>query len=256
MEVIQIPVWSDNYAYLICEGGKAAVVDSPEAGPIEKALEAKHLELAAIWNTHHHADHVGSNKNLIAAHPGLAVTGSSQDAGRIPGITRELNEGDHVQLDGLDAEVFFVPGHTSGHIAYYLKDHNVLFCGDTLFAGGCGRLFEGTPAQMVDSLSKLRVLPDETRVYCAHEYTLSNLKFAVTVEPGNAALKERFEKVQAMREQGESTVPSTIGEEKATNPFMRWDAPEIIETARSQGGASSDDPAEVFGAIRRMKDSF
>lgn len=256
MEVIQIPVWSDNYAYLVCEAGKAAVVDSPEAGPIEKALEGRGLQLAAIWNTHHHPDHVGANRGLLLAHPGIAVFGSSQDEKRIPGITRTLDERERVNLGGIEAEIFFVPGHTSGHIAYYIASENALFCGDTLFAGGCGRLFEGTPAQMVDSLSKIRALPDATRIYCAHEYTLSNLKFAVAAEPGNRALAERFEKVKAMRERGESTVPSTLGDEKATNPFLRWDAPEIIETARARGGAKSDDPAEVFGAIRRMKDSF
>lgn len=256
MDVIQIPVWNDNYAYLIVSGGKAAVVDSPEAAPVEKALDKNGIELAAIWNTHHHFDHVGSNKDLIKHHPGLTVLGSSHDAGRIPGITRELEEGDHVSLDGVEAEIFFVPGHTSGHIAYYVASENALFCGDTLFAGGCGRLFEGTPAQMVESLSKLRKLPDETRIYCAHEYTQKNLEFAVTVEPGNAALQERYKKVQEMRARGESTVPSTIGEEKATNPFLRWDAPEIIESACASGGAKSDAPAEVFGAIRGLKDSF
>ena len=253
---MQIPVWNDNYAYLICEVGKAALVDSPEAGPVEKELDARGIELAAIWNTHHHPDHIGSNRKLLSAHPGISVFGSRFDEKRIPGITRTLDENDRVSLGDLEAEIFFIPGHTSGHIAYYIASEGALFCGDTLFAGGCGRLFEGTAAQMVDSLSKLCALPDATRIYCAHEYTLSNLKFAVTAEPGNAVLAERFGRVQEMRARGESTVPSTLGEEKATNPFLRWDAPGIIETARTRGGAKSDEPAEVFGAIRRMKDNF
>ncbi|MEW6778171.1 MAG: hydroxyacylglutathione hydrolase [Bdellovibrionota bacterium] len=255
MNVLQIPVWADNYAYLICEGREAALVDGPEAGPIEETLSRENLSLAAIWNTHHHFDHVGANRALLSTRK-IPVYGSEHDRHRIPCLTQALKEGDRVRLGALEAEVFFVPGHTLGHIAYYIPSEESLFCGDTLFAGGCGRLFEGTAEQMTASLRKLARLPDETRLYCAHEYTLSNLRFAVSVEPGNKRLRDRLREVEEKRSRGVPTVPSVLGEEKETNPFLRGSSPEVIETARSRGGAPSEDAVSVFAAIRSLKDSW
>jgi len=258
VEVLQLAVWADNYAYLICSGKKAVLVDGPEASAIERALEEKGLELAAIWNTHHHFDHVGANRALLATRK-IPVLAGARDKHRVPGITRALEDGESVFEglgEGLEAQVLFVPGHTKGHIAYYLKAQGALFCGDTLFAGGCGRLFEGTALEMQPSLERLRSLPAETRVYCAHEYTLANLRFALGVEPSNAELQKRFASAQALRAQNLSTVPSTIGEERATNPFLRWDSPEIIGTAMERGGAKDAGPVSVFAAIRKMKDDF
>ncbi len=258
MEVLQLPVWADNYAYLICSEKKAVLVDGPEAVPVERALGERGLELAAIWNTHHHFDHVGANRALLSTRK-IPVLAGAVDERRVPGITRALEDGDRAGEglpEGLSARVLFVPGHTKGHIAYYFAEEGALFCGDTLFAAGCGRLFEGTPEEMQLSLARLRSLPAETRVYCAHEYTLANLKFAAAVEPSNQALARRFAQARALRERGLPTVPSVIAEERATNPFLRWDSPEIIETAMERGGAKDADPVSVFAAIRKMKDDF
>ena len=183
------------------------------------------------------------------------VYGGAEDRGRIPGQTIFLQDGDRLSFAGRDISVYFVPGHTRAHIAYYFapgtdETTGDLFCGDTIFAGGCGRLFEGTPAQMVNSIGKLRQLPDQTRVWCAHEYTLSNLKFAVTVDPDNGDLQQRFQTVQTARQQGEATIPSWLGEEKRTNPFLRWDDPSL------QTAMGYQEPANVFGKLRGMKDNF
>jgi hydroxyacylglutathione hydrolase len=191
----------------------------------------------------------------MAAFPDLIVYGGEVDRGRIPGQTVFLKEGDRVNFGGREAEVFFVPGHTRAHIAYYFPPQSSngpgeLFCGDTLFSGGCGRLFEGTPALMVNSLSKLRSLPDNTRVWCAHEYTLGNLKFAVTVDPDNTDLQNRYHQVQELRSRGEATIPSLLGVEKRTNPFLRWDS----EALKKAMGLT--EPARVFGKLRGMKDVF
>ena len=185
----------------------------------------------------------------------LCVYGGAEDRGRIPGQQVYLSQGDTVEFAGRQAEIFFIPGHTSGHIAYYFPPVNEaetgeLFCGDTIFAGGCGRLFEGTPAQMVDSIGKLRQLPDNTRVWCAHEYTLSNLKFAIGVDRENPALQARYESVKQARKSNIPTVPSLLGIEKQTNPFLRWDTPAL------QAVAGIKEPARVFGKIRGMKDNF
>jgi hydroxyacylglutathione hydrolase len=207
-------------------------------------------ELIAIFNTHHHSDHVGANRELLRRFPKAVVYGGELDRGRIPGQQVFLKAGDHIQFGDYEAEILFIPGHTRAHIAYYFAASGDLFCGDTLFAGGCGRLFEGTPAQMLNSLDQIRQLPAETRVWCAHEYTLGNLKFALIVDPENVALRERMAQVKAMRDRGEATVPSTIALEKQTNPFLRWDTPAI------QAAAGSNVPERVFARIRGKKDLF
>lgn len=253
MQIYRLNAWSDNYIFLLCEGAIAAVVDPTEAQPVLDKLNDLDAELVAIFNTHHHGDHVGGNQQLLAHYPDATVYGSDTDQGRIPGQTVFLNGGDTVTFGERTAQIFFVPGHTRGHIAYYFPPVEAdqtgeLFCGDTLFAGGCGRLFEGTPEQMVNSLSKLRQLPDNTQVWCAHEYTLNNLKFAVTVDGQNSDLQTRYQQVQAARQNQEATVPSLLGLEKKTNPFLRWDQPAL------QTVTNTEEPARVFGRIRGMKD--
>lgn len=254
MQIYRLSAWSDNYIFLLRDGETAAVVDPTEAQPVLDKLNELGAELTAIFNTHHHGDHVGGNRQLLAAYPEATVYASAVDRDRIPGQQIFLNDGDTVNFCDRTARIFFVPGHTRGHIAYYFApvadEPGELFCGDTLFAGGCGRLFEGTPAQMVKSLSKLRQLPDNTRVWCAHEYTLSNLKFAVTVDSQNSDLQRRYAQVKAARKRDEATVPSLLGIEKKTNPFLRWDQPALKATAKMQ------EPARVFGRIRGMKDMF
>ncbi|MGF1512111.1 MAG: hydroxyacylglutathione hydrolase [Elainellaceae cyanobacterium] len=256
MNIYRLPVLSDNYIFLLHdpEDGTAAVVDPAESGPALDRLQSLNAELVAIFNTHHHSDHVGGNARLLKAFPNAVVYGGDRDRGRIPGQQVYLSEGDRVSFGGRSAQVYFVPGHTRAHIAYYFEpageDVGQLFCGDTLFAGGCGRLFEGTPAQMVASLSKLRSLPEETRVWCAHEYTLNNLQFALTVDGDNSALAQRLERVKAARQAGEATIPSTIGVEKRTNPFLRWDEPALQQRAGMRS------PARTFGKLRGMKDLF
>lgn len=251
--VEQIPVLKDNYIYLLREPeqGAVAVVDPAVAGPVQERLGAHGWRLTHILNTHHHGDHTGANLELKAS-TGCTIVGPRADHARIPGIEVMVGDGDRFALGAAEAQVFDVPGHTSGHIAFWFPESEALFCGDTLFALGCGRLFEGTPAQMWASLGKLRRLPDPTRVYCAHEYTESNARFALTVEPGNPALVARAAAVKAARAQGQPTVPSTMGEERATNPFLRAD----VEGIGAGLVAGACDPVAVFAAIRRAKDSF
>ncbi|MGL5076922.1 MAG: hydroxyacylglutathione hydrolase [Waterburya sp.] len=257
MEIKRLPVLTDNYVFVLFDPQQkvAAVVDPAVAEPVLDYLAEIDAQLIAIFNTHHHFDHVGGNQKLIQSFPNLCVYGSAADRGRIPYQKVFLNEGDTVQFANRTGQVFFVPGHTRGHIAYYFppitpEDTGELFCGDTIFAGGCGRLFEGTPAQMVESINKLRQLPDNTRVWCAHEYTLNNLKFALTVDQDNADLQTRYQTVKQARNQGIATVPSLLGIEKQTNPFLRWDTPALQATAKMT------EPARVFARIRGMKDKF
>src|SRR4028118_732477 len=257
MQVNLLPALSDNYIFLLHDpkANIAAVVDPAEAQPVLRRLEELGAELVMIFNTHHHMDHVGGNRELIEHFPNVYVCGSAQDRGRIPGQQVFLQEGDQVEFTNRIGEVIFVPGHTSGHIAYYFPprvegETGELFCGDTLFAGGCGRLFEGTPTQMVDSLSKLRALPDNTRVWCAHEYTLKNLQFALTVDAQNPDLQTRLAEVQDARRRMEATVPSHLAIEKLTNPFLRWEEPAL------QSAVKSKEPVQTFARLRGMKDRF
>ena len=257
MDIYRLPARSDNYIFVLHNpaDNTAAVVDPADAPPVLTKLDELGATLVTIFNTHHHNDHVGGNRELMDRFPEIEVYGGAQDQGRIPGQKYFLGEGDRVTFAGRTAEVSFVPGHTRGHIAYYFppvedSEPGELFPGDTLFAGGCGRLFEGTPEQMAVSLAKLRKLPDNTRVWCAHEYTLSNLKFAISVEGENEELRSRLKKVEEARSQNQPTIPSLLSEEKATNPFLRWNSPLL------QSVANSKDPIAVFAHIRKLKDNF
>lgn len=253
LDIVQIPVLNDNYVYLVHEPDQdlTAVVDPAVAGPVLAEADARGWRITHILNTHHHGDHVGGNREIQAA-TGCTIVGPRADAARIPGIEVQVGDGDFYNFGTARAKVFDVPGHTRGHIAYWFEADNALFCGDTLFALGCGRLFEGTPEQMWHSLGKLRQLPDETRVYCAHEYTQANARFALSVDPDNTRLKERAAAIDARRADGRPTVPSLLGEEKATNPFLRADA----EPLAVHLNLPATDPARVFAEIRQRKDNF
>lgn len=251
LEIVQIPVLRDNYLYLIHAGEATAIVDPAVDGPVVEACEARGWRLTHILNTHHHWDHTGANLKLKEQF-GLTIVGPKAEAERIPGIDIELGDGDTFNFGGCEADIFDVPGHTAGHIAYHFSDQGALFCGDTLFALGCGRLFEGTPAQMWTSLLKLRALPDATKIYCAHEYTEANANFAMSVEPQNKALVSRMDEIKALRAADKPTVPSTIGLEKATNPFLRPDSADLQATL----GMGGDDLIAVFAETRLRKDNF
>ena len=258
LSVLAVPAFKDNYLWLVHDGVNAAAVDPGDSGPILAALAAHKLTLTAILLTHHHADHIGGVPQLLN-HAPVPVFGPRNDA--IAAVTNPLGEGDRVDVPGLalTLRVLDVPGHTKGHIAYVRETpgEHWLFCGDTLFAGGCGRIFEGTPAQMADSLGKLAALPDDTGVYCAHEYTLANLRYASTVEPGNQQLRQRVESDSAKRAAGQATVPSSIGLEKATNPFLRYREPEIVQSlvAAHKLDARAA-PLTAFAALREWKNNF
>jgi hydroxyacylglutathione hydrolase len=253
VNVTAIPAFSDNYIWLISTGGdECAVVDPGDAEPVLKALRRDSLQLSTILLTHHHADHIGGVPDLVAA-TGASVFGP-HDA-RIPGQDRSFREGERVDLPGLGLsfEVIEVPGHTATHIAFY--GHGCLFCGDTLFSVGCGRLFEGSPEQMLESLDKLAVLPPTTRVFCAHEYTLSNCDFAREVEPGNRALARRASAVEAARAAGRSTVPSTLAEELEVNPFLRSREAAVVRAARKRNPQAGPG-VSTLAEIRAWKDNF
>ncbi len=252
-EITPVPAFDDNYVWLLAgEGGRAVVVDPGDEEPVLETLRARGLELAAILITHKHGDHTGGVDGLLEAWPGIPVYGPAGEPIRC--LTHSLDEGDTVAVPGFDAvfRVMLVPGHTEGHLAYLQDD--ALFCGDTLFAAGCGRVFSGTHEQLHHSLRRFAALPPETRVYCAHEYTLDNLGFARWVEPDSAAVAERLEREQARRQAGEPTLPSTIGLELRTNPFMRTGEAAVIAAAERHAGRVLSGGAEVFRAIRDWKD--
>jgi len=248
----QLLVLKDNYVYLLHDAATntTAAVDPSVAPPVLEALRREGWPLTHILNTHHHHDHTGGNLELKAA-TGCTIVGPRADRDRIPGIDVALGEGETYKLGTDEARVYDVPGHTRGHIAYWFRDSLALFCGDTLFLMGCGRLFEGTPEQMWRSLSKLKALPPETRVYCGHEYTQANARFALTIEPQNRDLVARSERVNALRAEGKSTIPGNMREELATNPFLRADIPAL----QADSGAPGD-PVATFASIRRRKDNF
>jgi hydroxyacylglutathione hydrolase len=256
LEATPLKAFSDNYIWLAHSPRQprdVAVVDPGDAAPVIEALEQQHLTLKGILVTHHHADHVGGVAALRQRY-GAPVIGPGAET--IPERSRSVAGGDRVQMPelGLEFDVMDVPGHTRGHVAYY--GHGALFCGDTLFSAGCGRLFEGTPAQMQRSLASLRNLPGETRVYCGHEYTLNNLRFALTVEPENGAAREYMETAKVLRSGNKPTLPSTLSLEIAVNPFLRWDEPTVQKSAERRAGRSLDNPVEVFATIRHWKDGF
>jgi hydroxyacylglutathione hydrolase len=255
--IIPIPAFSDNYIWLVREGACAAVVDPGDAEPVLDYLDRERLELTSILATHHHGDHVGGNAALLARFA-VPVYGPAREA--IPGRTHALQEGDNITVPGVGVRlsVLDVPGHTAGHIAYVGECDGVpvAFVGDTLFAAGCGRLFEGTPAQMAASLGKLAALPGETRIYCAHEYTLANLRFALAVEPRSNALRERQAREQDKRTRNAPTVPSTLADERATNPFLRAGVPEVFAAAEAHAGRKLADPVAAFATLREWKNGF
>lgn len=239
LEIIRIPVLSDNYVWLVHEplSGETMVVDPAVAEPVLAEAEARGWTITQIWNTHWHPDHTGGNAAIREA-TGCTITGPAAEAERIPTLDRTVAEGDVARLGAIEAHVLDVPAHTAGHIAFHFPAEQVAFVGDTLFAMGCGRLFEGTAAQMFANMRKLEALDDATRIYCAHEYTQSNGRFALTVEPDNAALVARMEQVNAMRERGEPTVPTTIALERATNPFMRAGSVDQLAARRAAKDAA------------------
>lgn len=234
LEVVRIPVLSDNYIWLVHEptSGATIVVDPAVAAPVLAEAEARGWRITDIWNTHWHPDHTGGNAEIKAA-TGCTITGPSAEAERIPTLDVLVTGGDVVRIGAVEAAVIDVPAHTAGHIAFHFASEEAAFVGDTLFAMGCGRLFEGTAAQMFDNMAKLAALPDATTVYCAHEYTQSNGRYALVAEPDNAALVTRMAQVDAMRLRGEATVPTTIALEKATNPFMRASSVEQLAERRA-----------------------
>jgi len=249
LEIEIVPCLSDNYAYLVKSGGQCAVVDPSEPEPVRAALAKKGWTLTHILNTHHHLDHCGGNLEL-KAETGATIVGPGKDRARIPGLEVGVDEGSGWEFDGRKVQVLEVPAHTRGAITFVIDGH--AFTGDTLFLMGCGRLFEGDPKMMWTSLSKLMTLPDQTKIYCGHEYTQSNGRFALTLEPGNQALKARMDEVYALRAAGKPTVPASMGLEKQTNPFLRPDQPEI----RKSLGMEKADTVAAFGEIRARKDRF
>ena len=238
LEIVRVPVLSDNYAWLIHDpdSGDTVAVDPGEAQPVLDAAAARGWTVGQVWTTHWHPDHTAGNVAMKAA--GVRISGPAAEADRIPTVDVQVGEGDTVAIGGHVADVMLVPGHTAGHIAFHLAADRAVFTGDTLFAMGCGRLFEGTPAQMFANMQRYATLPDDTMVYCGHEYTQSNGRYALVADPGNAAIAERMAVVDAMRASGEATVPTTIGQERATNPFLYADN------------------VETFAALRQGKDDF
>ncbi|MFL6694272.1 MAG: hydroxyacylglutathione hydrolase [Ramlibacter sp.] len=256
MTLIPVPAFQDNYLWVLHDGQRALVVDPGDAQPVSDLLRRDGLQLDTILVTHHHADHVGGVDRL-RNETGARVIGTGRE--RIPGPLQKVVGGDEVEVLGIRFRVIDVPGHTAGHIAFFAEDVDgrpLLFCGDTLFSGGCGRLFEGTPAQMLASLDALSALPASTRVCCAHEYTLSNLRFARAVDPTNQALLQYQHQCESLRQRGQPTLPAVLGEELRINPFLRARQPEVARAAQAFNGADPGDAVAVFAAIRQWKNDF
>lgn len=258
MAIIPVPQLSDNYAYLVVDdaSGECGVVDCAEAGKVMAEVERRKLKLIAVLPTHYHFDHVGGNEDLVRAIPGLRVYGARGERGRIPAQTHPVDDGDTVEVGSLRGRVIGIPAHTNGHIAYHFPQLNVVFTGDTLFIAGCGRVFEGKAQTMVESLAKLAALPDGTQVYCGHEYTEKNLRFALTLEPGNDALRNKYEWARKMRAEGKYTIPSTIGDEKRFNPFLRAGSAELRASLKKIDPSIGDDAVAIFAKARELKDQF
>jgi len=258
MAIIPVTQLSDNYAYLVVDDAskECGVVDCAEADKVLAAVKQHGLKLTTVLPTHYHFDHVGGNEDLASAIPGLRVYGARNENGRIPAQTHPVDDGDTVEVGGLKGRVIGIPAHTNGHVAYHFPQLSAVFTGDTLFIAGCGRVFEGKAQTMVDSLAKLAALPDSTQVYCGHEYTEKNLRFALTLEPNNQAIKSKHEWTKQTRAAGKYSIPSTIGEEKLINPFLRTDSAELRASLRKIDPAIGDDRVAIFAKARELKDRF
>jgi hydroxyacylglutathione hydrolase len=255
MRTVAIPCLKDNYAYLVvADGGDAVIVDASEAAPVREAVRREGVRPRAIWSTHHHWDHVGGNEEL-AREMGLEIVGHASDAGRLPGLSRGVETNDVVRVADIEARCIHIPGHTVGAVAYFIDrgGERLVFTGDTLFCGGCGRLFEGTPAQMHSSLGRLLELPGDTRGYCGHEYTENNLRFAASCEPSNEDVARARDRAAKLRAQGKPTVGTTLDDERRCNPFLRVRSPDVRATLRIPTDA---DEVTAFAAIRAAKDTF
>ncbi|MCL6414576.1 hydroxyacylglutathione hydrolase [Aestuariirhabdus sp. Z084] len=257
LDFTPIPAFNDNYIWMLCNGQHSWVVDPGDAAPVIRHIKKHNLKLEGILVTHHHPDHIGGIPRLLADYPDLEVIGPENP--RIETLTRRVTEGDQIHLLGIDLDIIETPGHTLDHICYFATppgEKPFLLSGDTLFAGGCGRLFEGTPDQMHRSLQKLAALPANTQVCCAHEYTLANLAFAAAVEPANKKLSDRTERCKQLRADHQPTLPSSLEDELACNPFLRVHVPAVIDAAQQQQGQELNDEAAIFAAIRNWKDRF
>jgi hydroxyacylglutathione hydrolase len=249
LDVQIVPVLQDNYVYLFRDAEAVVVVDPGVAEPVERALDERGWKLTHILNTHHHVDHIEGNASLVARYAARLIAPGA-NRGEIPGADQYVDDLDRITIGAMQFQTIAVPGHTLGHVAYFSERGEAVFAGDTLFALGCGRMFEGTPPQYWDSLNRLRALPPSTRVYCGHEYTQSNARFALHVDPDNAALVERAAEFDALRAAGKPTLPSTIGHERETNPFLRADNPEM------QRRTGTSDAVACFASLRKQKDNF
>ena len=258
MAIVTVPQLSDNYAYLVIDDAskECAVVDCAEADAVIAAAKSHSAKIVAVLTTHWHGDHSGGNEGIAAKVPGIKIYGARAEGGRIPALTNPVAEGDQLRIGALQGLVIGIPAHTNGHVAYYFPALAAVFTGDTMFIAGCGRVFEGNAATMVASLKKLAALPDNTQVYCGHEYTEKNLRFALTLEPGNQALQAKHEWSLKTRAAGKFTVPSTIGDEKKTNPFLRIDSAELRANLKKRDPNIGDDPVAIFAKARELKDHF